>query len=92
MAMADSEPSGGESVRTEPGQPGERSTSEPGDDYFTSGSFSPVTVQLGDDAEPESEGPEERRSCASEPSRDDSPQVVVQFGEDPGSIPSDPPE
>jgi hypothetical protein len=92
MAMADSEPSGGPIVRTDPDQPGERTSYEPGDDYFSSGSFSPVTVQLGDDADSESEGPEERRACAPEPGRDDSPQVVVQFGEDPGSVPSDAPE
>ena len=61
MATADSEPLEGQPARREPDQAGDTRgpTSEPDDEYFSSGSFSPVNVQ---------------------------------FGEDPGSIPSDAPE
>jgi hypothetical protein len=95
MAMTDGEPLEVGAEPTAPGQPGEpsRGRSEPGDDYFSSGSFSPVTVRFGDDAdaEPERGGPEETPPQAG-PDGEDSPRVLVQFGEDPGVVSSEEPE
>ncbi len=93
MAIPDSEPLEGETGSTGPDQPGEpsRANAEPGDEYFSSGSFSPVTVQLGDEGEqePECEDPEERSPRAQDSTGEDSPQVIVQFGEDSGAVSSD---
>jgi hypothetical protein len=87
MATEDSGPLDGQPGRTEPDQAGDgaRTGSEPGDEYFTSGSFSPVAVQVGDDPESESEGPEEDPRPVADPG-EDSPQVIVQLGEDPGVV------
>ena len=67
----------------------ESSASDPGDDYFSSGSFSPVTVQLGDGAESDDSSEEAPRRAAE---IDDSPQVVVQLGEDPGVVSREDPD
>ena len=72
MAMGENEPLGRQPGCTEPGQAHELpcSSPEPGDDYFSSGSFSPVTMQFGDEPEaPESE-PEESPRRAPDPSSD----------------------
>ena len=64
-------------------------SSVPDDSYFSSGSFSPVAVQLGDGAEgdePEAEAP--RRA----PEIDDSPRVIAQLGEDPGVVSREDPD
>jgi hypothetical protein len=61
------------------------------DDYFESGSFAQVPMQLGDEPdEPSAEEPEEvppRR-----PEIDDSPRVIAQLGEDPGVVSREDPD
>ena len=90
MAMGEIEPLEGQPGCAKASKAGEFpcSSPEPDDDYFSSGSFSPVTVQIGDDAEAPETEPERR---APDPNNDDSPQVSVQFGEDPGVVPRDDP-
>ncbi len=66
---------------------------EPGDEYFSSGSFSPVAVQLEEEPElPGRDGEAEAPRAAPDADIDDSPQVLVQFGEDPGAVTRDDPD
>jgi hypothetical protein len=94
MAMGEIEPLEGQPGCAKAGKAREVpcSSPEPGDDYFSSGSFSPVTVQFGDEAEAPETEPEGSQRRAPDSSSDDSPQVIVQFGEDPGFVPRDDPE
>lgn len=89
MATRENEPLAGR-ARVE-GDDGGEPRAEPGDEYFSSGSFSPVTVQL--EEEPERPGRDgEAEAPRAAPDIDDSPQVFVQFGEDPGAVAQDDPD
>lgn len=95
MPLGEYEPMSGGSPRTDPDDPGEGRPSipDPGDDYFSSGSFSPVTVQLEDDKDiAESDGPAPADRRASDAGADDSPQVIAQLGEDPGALSREDPD
>ncbi len=90
MPMGENEPLPGRPARAEPDEDSESSTAEPADDFFSSGSFSPVNVQLDDESDPAASEAAEGQGRSPDP--DDSPRVLVQLGEDPGVVAREDPD
>lgn len=90
MPMGENDPLPGRPARAEPDEDSVSSTGDPADDFFSSGSFSPVNVQLDDERDPPASDAAEGQGRAPDP--DDSPRVLVQLGEDPGVVAREDPD
>ncbi len=67
MPMGEKDPLPARPARAEPDEDSGRSTGDPADDFSSSGSFSPVNVQLEDEARPAASDAAEGQGRAPDP-------------------------